>query len=187
MIELRQDEKIKTVLRKHWFVFVPLLSLCLFLIILPIVALIIIKINNVNLGDYQILALLGFSVFLLLVLAFFINAFIDYYLDIGIITNFRIIDIEQQGLFNRSISEQNLIRVQDVTAKSRGIFQTFLDYGNVFIETAGEAPNFEFHAIAKPNHVAESILQLHHHAIGHKADDDSEDQDEHKLSGEIKF
>ena len=162
MIELRQDEKIKTVLRKHWFVFVPLLSLCLFLIILPIVALIIIKINNVNLGDYQILALLGFSVFLLLVLAFFINAFIDYYLDIGIITNFRIIDIEQQGLFNRSISEQNLIRVQDVMAKSRGIFQTFLDYGNVFIETAGEAPNFEFYAIPKPQERAQTIMRYHH-------------------------
>jgi len=162
LFELRQNENVAITLRKHWFVFVPLIALCLFLILVPLAGLHVLRINNVDLGEYQALAMMGFSVFLLLTLAFFITAFIDYYLDVGFVTNFRIIDIDQKGLFHRSVAEQNLIRIQDVAAKQNGILQTFLNYGDVFIETAGEAPNFEFYAIPKPQERAQTIMRYHH-------------------------
>lgn len=156
------NEKIHLFLRRYWLSFLPSLLITFVMLLLPLVVFLGIKIAGITLGDFRNLAILGTSCYILFVLAFFITAFIDYYLDICIVTDRRIIDIDQRGLFNRQISEQNLIRVQDVTAKKKGIFQTFFDYGNVYVQTAGEAPNFEFMAIRKPNEVAQQILKLYH-------------------------
>jgi len=189
LLDLREDEKIKIILRKHWFVFLPLTVLSLFLLGIPIIGWIVIKGLNLTLDAYAIPLILGSSAFVLLVLAFFINGFIDYYLDVGFITNFRIIDIQQMGLFKRSIAEQNLIRVQDVTSRSKGIFATFLNFGDIFIQTAGEAPNFHFESIPKPTRIAQEILNLHHHTLApeKQKDEEKETAPEKKLEGEIKF
>jgi hypothetical protein len=63
---------------------------------------------------------------------------VDYYLDMWIITNERIIDIEQRGLFGRSISEFMLDKVQDITVEIPDFMATILKYGNIIIQTAGE-------------------------------------------------
>ena len=63
---------------------------------------------------------------------------IDYYLDMWIITSERIIDIEQTGLFRRQISEFMLDKVQDITVEIPDMIATFLKYGNLHIQTAGE-------------------------------------------------
>ena len=70
----------------------------------------------------------------------------DYYLYVWIITSERIIDIEQKGLFNREISEFTLDKVQDITVKVPNMMATFLKYGDVIIQTAGES-SFEIKQI----------------------------------------
>jgi hypothetical protein len=59
---------------------------------------------------------------------------IDYYFDVWIITNERIINIEQKNLFIRTTSEVTLTRVQDVTATIGGFFPTLLDFGDVLVQ-----------------------------------------------------
>ena len=73
----------------------------------------------------------------------------DYYLDLWIITNQRIVDINQKGLFNREVSEFMLDKVQDVTVEIPDMLATFMKYGNLKIQTASdktfeikEIPNF---------------------------------------------
>ena len=63
---------------------------------------------------------------------------VDYYLDMWVITSERIIDIEQKGLFRREISEFMLDKVQDITVEIPDIMATLLKYGNINIQTAGE-------------------------------------------------
>lgn len=62
----------------------------------------------------------------------------DHYLDVWIITNERIIDVEQHGLFRRETSEFGIDKVQDITAEIPHVIATFLRYGNLRIQTAGE-------------------------------------------------
>lgn len=157
-----RDEEIHLFLRRFWLSFLPTILIIFVMLLIPIFIFLGLRAFGISLGDFKNVAILGTSCYLLFVLAFFISSFIDYYLDVCIVTNQRIVDIEQHGLFNRVISEQDLIRVQDVTAKKQGVFQTFFDFGNVFIQTAGEAPNFEFMAISKPNEVTQTILKLQH-------------------------
>lgn len=161
----KPDEKIHLFLRRHWLSFLPAMLSTFVMLLIPIFIFIGFKSFGILLGEFKNLAILGTSCYLLFVLAFFTASFIDYYLDISIVTDHRIIDIDQRGLFNRAVSEQSLIRVQDATAKKRGILQTFFRYGDVFIQTAGEAPNFEFECVPKPYEAAQKIMGLHHDVL----------------------
>lgn len=62
----------------------------------------------------------------------------DHYLDLWIITNERIMDVEQHGLFRRETSEFSLDKIQDITVEVPGMTATFFKYGNLIIQTAGE-------------------------------------------------
>ena len=66
------------------------------------------------------------SIYYLALITFFFRAWLDYYLDIWVITDERIVNIEQKGLFSREISTQQLYRIQDVTAlKSKALLPLF--------------------------------------------------------------
>lgn len=106
------------------------------------------------------LLLLFGSIYLLSVWLFFYTSFIDYYLDIWLVTTDRIIDIRQEGLFGRTVAELDLYRVQDVTSECKGIFSTMFNYGSVFIQTAGEKQRFTFLNIPDPHHIREEIIRL---------------------------
>ncbi|OGY42817.1 MAG: hypothetical protein A2Y67_03790 [Candidatus Buchananbacteria bacterium RBG_13_39_9] len=111
------------------------------------------------------------SIYSLCMLLFFLNAFIDYYLDVWIVTDKRIIDIEQRGLFNREIAEHNLDKIQDVSGFQKGLLQTFLNYGDVNVQTAGEVQRFSFHQINKPFEVIRiinNLIEIKESALEHK-------------------
>jgi uncharacterized membrane protein YdbT with pleckstrin-like domain len=86
--------------------------------------------------------------------------FTDYYLDTWIVTNERIINIEQKGLFSRIVSELHLNQVQDVTSETHGIVATFLSYGDVHIQTAGARERFNFKQIDNPEKIKQIITKL---------------------------
>lgn len=106
------------------------------------------------------LAVLGGSAFFLFAWLFLFQNFMDYYLDVWIVTNKRILNIEQTGLFARTVSELRLYRVQDVTSTVKGVVETLFDYGDVEIQTAGEKTRFVFEQIPHPTRISKSILEL---------------------------
>jgi uncharacterized membrane protein YdbT with pleckstrin-like domain len=85
---------------------------------------------------------------------------VDYYFDVWIVTTERIVNIEQKGLFVREISELNLSRVQDATTEVRGIIPTVFNYGDVYIQTAGETERFVFRQVGDPYKVKDMIIRL---------------------------
>ncbi len=101
------------------------------------------------------------SLVMLYLLLFMYHAWVDFYLDVWIVTNERIIATDQQGLFHRVTSELRLDRIQDVSSSTRGPFATLFKYGTVQIRTASEEDKFLFNEIAHPEIVARTILELH--------------------------
>jgi len=112
-----------------------------------------------NPGLYPIF-ILFISIYYLYIWLFIFYGFVDYYLDVWIVTTERIVNIEQKGLFARVVSEQRLDRIQDVTSELKGFFSTMLNYGNVYIQTAGEQTRFIFKEVAQPQKVAKKINQI---------------------------
>jgi len=157
------DEKLVLFLRRHWLV---LFGRWFFLIILA----------GIPVGIYFFLAtyqpqiltgkitfpflFLLTSIYYLFIWLFFFNVFIDYYLDVWIVTTKRIIDIEQRGLFNRVVAEHSLEKIQDVTGAQKGLIQTIFKFGDVFIQTAGEIQRFDFHQVKNPFEVVRIINSL---------------------------
>jgi uncharacterized membrane protein YdbT with pleckstrin-like domain len=81
-----------------------------------------------------------------------------YVLDVWIVTDKRIIDSTQHGFFSRSVSELHLSRVQDISVKVDGLFQSLLKFGDLVIQTAGTENKFDFRQIPNPNEVKNQIM-----------------------------
>ncbi|KKU12913.1 MAG: hypothetical protein UX20_C0037G0002 [Candidatus Magasanikbacteria bacterium GW2011_GWC2_45_8] len=106
-----------------------------------------------------LLLLLG-SIYALTVWLFFYTSLINYFLDLWIITNDRIVSIDQRGLFSRTMSELDLYRIQDVTSESHGLFATIFYYGKLTAQTAAAKDFFIFDNVQNPHHMREEIIRL---------------------------
>lgn len=161
--EQRHEEQIIRFIHRRWLSFLPWIVFITLMVILPIILFSLWRdtiINSFGPEDVRYF-IVGLSAYYLITLAVFLTAWIGYYLNVVLITPERLIDIRQNGLFNRLVAEQSLLRVQDVSARMNGFFQTFFLYGTVVVETAGESPNFVIPDLPMPNEVANTILKLH--------------------------
>jgi hypothetical protein len=159
----QDDERICLVIRQHWSIFARH-----FITWLVFVA--ILFAGHYAIGRYlpellsepyvQVVNLAETIYLMFLMLALLIM-WIIYYLNVQIVTNERIVDITQKSLLIHTISELSLNRIQDVTAEVHGFLETFLDYGNVYLQTAGETERFVFNNVGNPTRVAKIILDLY--------------------------
>lgn len=156
------DEKILIFLRRHWIALFKVIMTFILLVVL-VILLDIGSYYFTNVWKSQVgypLMVLANSAYFLFVMLFSFANFVDYYLDVWIVTNKRIVNIEQKGLFARVVSEKELSRMQDVTSEVKGFVQTFLHYGDVFIQTAGEKERFIFKQVPNAAEMAQKISNL---------------------------
>lgn len=159
----RPGEKIMLTLRRHWFVLFLLVMQTLLFVSIPFIFYIFLRTETPTVleGDLsKPLLILGTSIYYLFIWMFLFNNFIDYYLDIWIVTTERIINIEQRNLFHRTISEKNLDRMQDITSEVKGMIPTFLNYGTVYIQTAGTTERFVFKEVPNAPEITQQILKI---------------------------
>ena len=156
-------EQIIKIIRRDGFILAGKILLALILLGLPALVggLILNLFPNLMEGEISypstVLASSGYVLFVWLFLFF---SFIDYYLDVWIITSERIIDVRQEGFFSRVVSELKLFQVQDATSELKGIFQFIFRFGYVYVQTAGEMQRFVFKQIPRPEEVRDIIIKL---------------------------
>jgi hypothetical protein len=74
------------------------------------------------------------------------------------VTDKNVVQIIQNGLLNKRVSQLSLANVEDVTSQQKGILANIFGYGILNIETAGEQTNFNFNYCPNPHRVAKIIL-----------------------------
>lgn len=157
------DEKLVHFLRRHPITLVPLILGYFVVLLVPAaIAWYLVYERPDILADvlfFPLILLVGSLLFLFAWLILF-QMFMDYYLDVWIVTTRRILNIEQTGVFNRVVSELRLFRVQDVTASVNGFLHTMLNYGEVEIQTAGGKTRFRFEEVPNPMNISKDILEL---------------------------
>ena len=159
----KTSEEIILFLRRHWIAYAKWIAILALLIMVPSIILVIglqTQYINFNSGN-NVFYLIIITIYILFLLALFITTWIDYYLDVTIVTREHLINIKQNELFSRSVAEQSLLRVQDVSSKKTGFFQTYFNFGTVLVETAGEQPNFKMTNIEDPHVVASTVMRIH--------------------------
>lgn len=163
---LEPNETIILESRRHWFILALRLLPLLPFVFIPFLALALVDTAplqglvqmNANTPSFAIFIL--FSWLLFVWIAGFI-IWTDYFLDILVVTNKRIINVEQKALFSREIASLRLDKIQDITIDISGILATFLLFGNIRIQTAGEQEEFLMHYIQNPEALKSVILREH--------------------------
>ncbi|HOX96891.1 MAG TPA: PH domain-containing protein [bacterium] len=155
----RPGEYIILYIHRHWIILFASILKSLSLIVLPIIVYWGLILQGVLewQGLSGLLFILGSSLFYLYVWLFLFNSLLDHYLDVWIVTNERIINVEQINLFSRLISEKQLDKMQDITVVSKGFWATIFNYGDVHIQTAGSVERFVFKQIPNPRRTVHAI------------------------------
>lgn len=99
------------------------------------------------------------------IFAYVWHGFINWYFNVGIVSNQRVVDVDFSLILYKEVTYTLLSHIEDVTSKSGGFFESFFDYGNLFIQTAGTEVNTEFINIPHPSAAAkiiDGVIQASH-------------------------
>lgn len=161
-LEKHEGEQIIMIVRRHWFnILQNLLSVFIMAALLVASFLYFPAIfSSLSARAYNGLFLFGETVFAMIIWIIFFLIWVDYYFDVWIVTTRRIINVEQKGLFSREVSELKLEKIQDISTEVLGVIPTFLNYGDVYIQTAAEQERFLFRRVPDPYRIKDIIMGL---------------------------
>jgi len=150
------EEQVVLFLRQHPVVMVPW-------IILVMVALALVSVFEffppyaMLPSNYQLVVTMSWY---LLVAGYALAKLMSWFFNVYILTDERVVDVDFFNILYRKISTAKLEEIQDVNIVASGAFETFFNYGSVFIQTAAEVPEFEFLKVPRPDKVGKIINQL---------------------------
>lgn len=156
------EEKIIKVLHRNWFdiasqYFLVLLAAGAFFLGISVYPSIFPQFEGT---EYNILFLFIQNTFLLAIWIYCFLIWVDYYLDIWVITDEKIINIEQKGLFLRRVSTVKYEKIQDMTVEVKGFIETVVNFGDLRVQTAGEAENIIFRRVSDPYGIKNLISKI---------------------------
>lgn len=165
-IQLEDGEVVLKTVRKHWFVIVAELFGVATMIALPFFLIVFLllfpglSVNLSQLGDYLPLVIFGTAFWLLLSLLTGFMLWTHYFLDLWVITDRRIIVIDQIRFFDRKVASFRLERLQEIKVSISGLIQTFLNFGTLRAQTASASESsFETSGLPDPRGLQAIIQQ----------------------------
>lgn len=130
---LRPWETVEMVVKRHWIVFLWLIIYFFISVFLSVGIYVLFP------NEWGILAVI---VVWLASLMYIYIQWLNVELDLLVITNNRIIWVEQISFLNRTILEANLWQVQEVNSQTKGVLSNLLDFGTIIVKTAWDSSNF---------------------------------------------
>lgn len=164
LAEIKDDETIIKIIHRNWFYIAEQFFVIFIMTIVFFAAIFFFPMFYPDAFGDEVQKIIFFiqNTFLLALWVYGFLIWIDYYFDVWVITDERIINIEQKGLFMRKISELRYEKIQDVTSEVRGFLPTVINFGDVDVQTAGEEDNFLFRTVSDPYQIKEIIMNQMH-------------------------
>jgi len=159
-MDIQSDEKIIIYVRKHWLFFalqiIPLIIGAIAPILFPSILKLFLPTYLESIQD-AVWAL--YFMWLIVVWVWMFELWTKYYLDVWVLTNKKIISVDQQSLFNRHVSTVELEKIQDITVEVNGFIETLLGYGTLRVQTAGEMREFVMEDAANAEKCKHIVLE----------------------------
>lgn len=148
----KPDEEITFVLKKHpWTMSKTAFKLILVIILLTIL---FIQFGLSWIFSYFFFPIFAFSIY------FGYRAYFTWQNNLYILTNLRVIAVFQQGFFHRKVTEIYLNKITKVSHEVKGFWQTFLNYGSVYVIAEGnEEKSFVLEDISDSYKISQKINQ----------------------------
>lgn len=158
----QEHEKIEFLVRKHWIIDVKVMLFIFLLYVLPamfFLSAIIIYWPDFF-GTWSGPITIIFLIYLLFAgLGLYIK-WLNEELDLMVVTNLRIINLDQVGFMERTVSEASLMQIQDVKGVEKGMLNNLFNCGSLQIRTAADKAVFNIDNIPYPFRTARDILAL---------------------------
>lgn len=160
--EQASDEKILLFLRRHFITNLLWVLISIVIFLAPIFFFIF-RSQLQFLGTIN-LPLRFFIIFILFYyLAVFAYAFVNFlswFYNVFIVTQKRIVDIDYSSIVIHNVAFTKLSHVQDVNYDQIGFIRSLFNFGDVFVQTAGNEPTFDAHSVPQPRRAAHIIGDL---------------------------
>lgn len=158
--DFRDQERVVAIVRHHWWVLFREVALLVIFFVAPFFIVPIVFASAVQ-GGAPIPggAVLFFAAaWTLIIWNLMFARWTDYYYDIWVITNWRIIDIDQQGFFKRNVATLlTLDHIEDIETATNGIIGSLLNFGHVQVQTAAAEREFNIDDVSNPQRVEQTI------------------------------
>jgi hypothetical protein len=155
------DEDVVLFMRQHLVTTVPWVLVSIVLILAPTVIIpFLFTFLRLPVAVPTSYIVIGTLFWYLATSGYIIINFLHWYFNIYIVTNHRVVDIDFVQLLYKRFSEARLNKIQDVSYQTSGVFASVFNFGDVYVQTAGEAPNFDFVSVPNPDAVVTIISGL---------------------------
>ena len=158
-----KGEEVKIVFRRSMFFLIAPYILNIILLAGSLILANVLPANIPILQEPFLAAVFDFIITLIIIFIFY-TAFLTwthYYLDAYIVTNQRVLTIDQIDFFHRKVSEADIGNVQDIEVVVQGFFANTLNFGDVRVQTAGADQRILFlDNIPYPYKAKDIILQF---------------------------
>lgn len=158
------NEKVFILLRRHFITNLGWMVTTTVLALLPFVATVLVQLFELQLPEFLNIKtgyIVGIVMFwYLVVFTTSLMKFLDWYFNIYVVTSERILDFDFSPYAYHKISEAGLESIVDATQESIGFLPMLFNYGDVYIQTAGEKREFDFNSVIKPAWVRDKIMDL---------------------------
>ncbi len=156
-----QEEKIISTFRKHNFYIILEIFFLIVLGALPAFIFLFTKLIKIEAGT-EILGLYVFFYFLFVSFLWLIGfySWTNYYLDLWILTDKRLVSVDQKGFFSREVSSIRLDKIQDINIETHGLLDTVLGIGIIKVQSAGTDREFIMYGMRNPTEVKDIIFRV---------------------------
>ncbi|OGH08759.1 MAG: hypothetical protein A2152_00030 [Candidatus Levybacteria bacterium RBG_16_35_6] len=157
--EQEEGEEIILLLRKHFMTNFPWIAIAIIITIAPVIFFIFRSYFPVPpLPDkFNVIA---FLFYFTVVGAYVYMNFISWFFNISLVTQGRLIDVKFIDIIYHDMAITRLSLVEDISFTQSGFLRSLFNYGDIFVQTAGEKLNFDFLAVPEPDHVLNIIENL---------------------------
>jgi len=159
MMTLEEGETIVGEYKKHWWIIATWAFFLLVIAALPLVLISLMVYFTKFALTTQTVYFVAFcyTVWVSVLWVMFFVEWTDYYLDVWIVTNRRIVDVDQQGLFHKDEATIRLEDVRDIKVEYGGLIQTILNFGTLSVQSSGARTEFQILNVANPKTVEQII------------------------------
>lgn len=156
-----KNEKIILFTRAHFITNLPWIIISSIALLAPLLFSSILQLINLPLFSLPLsLAIIILCFYYLVIFGFAFFNFLNWFYNIGIVTQKRILDIDFIHLSYIDIAITQLPEVEDVVHRQKGFFASFFDYGDVIAHTVPGKENFVFEKIPHPTQVVDIMSKL---------------------------
>ncbi len=129
-----KKEEIVLLLRRHPVTHLSKTLIIIFMFFFPLVMLASPMLSFEPL-NFKIATLIGWY---LVLMGFTLETFLTWYFRVFIITNKRVIDIDYYSMVSKDVTTAELHRIQDMSVVSTGVLASIIDFGTLYLQTAGQ-------------------------------------------------